>query len=416
MNTGRKLAIAVAIATTATGICSAQSTTQGDELNALKSRVAELERIVREQQQLIAAQSRRPDAEPLAAPSAQPLSTPDGARVPLGEGASHVLDRLNVSGAVEVEAGYGRTKSDTADEDTSDITLATVELGIEAEITDWIKGTVVLLWEEDDTEPVDLDVGTILFGDPARLPFSLEIGKFYVPFGRYESAFITDPMTLEIGETRESAARLGFGHGPLAVGLSVFNGDVDETGSTDNHLENIVLDASLEWEWERGSLALGASYTSHLADSDGLQDAVMDNAGGGTLDDRIGAVAGWATVRYRRISLSAEYLASLDDFEPNSLSFDGPGNDWARSARPRALDLEAACEVTDRFTLAAKYETAADTFDWLPERRYGGCAEYVVHEGEWGTASVALEYLHGTYDDADGTREDTVTLQLALEF
>jgi hypothetical protein len=121
-------------------------------------------------------------------------------------------------------------------------------------------------------------------------------------------------------------------------------------------------------------------------------------------------------VSYRRISLSAEYLAALNDFEPNSLSFSGPGNDWAWSARPRALNLEAVYQATDRITLAAKYEVADDTFDWLPERRYGCCAQYVLHEGKLGTASVALEYLHGSYDDADDTREDTVTLQIALVF
>ncbi len=414
MNTGRKLAVAVAIGIIATGLCFAQDTPQEDELETLKSRITELERLVREQQQVIAGQNLRPSAS--AASEQQHQSASDGVGGPLGAHAAQLLDRLNVSGAMEVEAGYGRTKSDTDKEETSDITLATVELEIEAEITDWIKGTAVFLWEEDGTEPVDLDIATISLGNLERFPFSFEIGKFYVPFGRYDSAFITDPMTLEIGETRESAARLGFGHGPLQVGLSVFNGDVDETGSTDNHLENIVLDASLEWQWENGSLALGAAYTSHLAESDGLQDAVMDNAGGGTLDDRIGAAAAWATVRYRRISLSAEYLAALDDFEPNSLSFGGPGNDWAWSARPRALNLEAAYQVTDRFTLAAKYEAADDTFDWLPERRYGGCVQYVLHEGKLGTASVALEYLHGTYDDADDTHEDTVTLQLGLEF
>ena len=415
MNTGRKLAIAVAIATTATGICFAQSTTQGDELDALKSRVAELERIIREQQQMIAGQ-RRPGANNVAPTAAQPFTAMEEVGVPLGEHAGQLLDRLKLSWVVEVEAGYGRTKSDTGGEEASDIALATVELGIEARITDWIKGTAILLWEEDDTEPVDLDVGTIFLGNPERSPFSFEIGKFYVPFGRYESAFITDPMTLEIGETRESAARLGFGHGPLAVGLSVFNGDVDKTGRTDNHLENIVLDASMGWEWDHGDLALGAAYTSHLADSNGLQDAVLDNATGGTLDNRIGAVAVWASVSLRRISLSAEYLAALNDFKPNSLSFSGPGNDWAWSARPRALNLEAAYQATDRITLAAKYEVADDTFDWLPERRYGCCAQYVLHEGKLGTASVALEYLHGSYDDADDTREDTVTLQIALVF
>lgn len=383
--------LAVALALAGTGFAQ----TPAEELEALKKRVGELEQLVRER--------------PTPAAETSVLQKPES-------GGAMLFDRLSITGLVEVEAAYSRTRSKAGRERESDLTLATVELGIEAQITDWITASAVFLWEEDGSDSVELDTATILFADPERFPLTLEIGKFYLPFGRFDSVFITDPLTLEIGETRESAVRLGFVHGPFQLGVSVFNGDVEKTGKDDNHLDSFVVDASLEWEWEDGSLAFGAAYTSNLGDSDGLQDAIADNAGGGTLDDHVAGLAAWLSLRYRRATFSAEYLAALDDFAPNSLSFDGPGNDWTRRARPQALNLELAYLATDRLTFAAKFEQARDTFDWLPKRRYGVGANYVLHEGDYGTASVGLEYLRGVYDDADDTREDTLTLQFAVEF
>ncbi len=80
------------------------------------------------------------------------------------------------------------------------------------------------------------------------------------------------------------------------------------------------------------------------------------------------------------------------------------------------MNVELGYRVTDRLTLAAKAEYAKDTFDWLPERRYGGCAHYLLHEGDMGTVGLRFEYLRSTFDDNDNSREDTVSCQMALDF
>ena len=83
-------------------------------------------------------------------------------------------ERLTFSGLIEVEAftmdGYNG-------EDESDIVLATVELGVDAQIADWVSGQIVLLWEEDDTEPMDVDVGTITLGNMEMFPVYLTAVK-----------------------------------------------------------------------------------------------------------------------------------------------------------------------------------------------------------------------------------------------
>ncbi|MBW2639985.1 MAG: hypothetical protein JRE10_07415 [Deltaproteobacteria bacterium] len=93
-------------------------------------------------------------------------------------------DKITLSGVIEAEAGYenydyGDPAED--DEDSSDITLATVELGLDVDIIKHVKGHVLFLWEEDDTEPVDVDEGFITlfyqrsfnlraWGDPGERP------------------------------------------------------------------------------------------------------------------------------------------------------------------------------------------------------------------------------------------------------
>lgn len=358
----------------------AQESASPDELETLKRRLAALE-------------SRQQDASGFTLPA-----------------------QLGFSGLIETELRDTRRRAAGEVEETSDLALSSVALTLEARPADWIVGSATLLWEEDATEPVDLDVATIRLGNPERFPLTGEIGRFYLPFGRYESNFITDPVTLELGEARESAARLACQRGPCQAGIAVFNGSVAETGASDDRLADFVVDSSLEWSWEHGSFALGAAYIGNLADSDSLQDAVADNASGGTLADRVAGAACWTSLTVHRATLSLGYVAALADFAPNSLSFNGAGNDWAASARPRAIALELACGLSDRLTLAARAEHTRAAYEWLPERRYGVCASYLLHRGERSSLTCTLEYLHGKYDDADRTREDSVGFQVALAF
>jgi hypothetical protein len=72
--------------------------------------------------------------------------------------------------------------------------------------------------------------------------------------------------------------------------------------------------------------------------------------------------------------------------------------------------------VSEALSIAVKYEAGSELGDWLPEKRYGIAASYLVHEGDWGAATLSLEYMHGEYDDADNTEEDALTAQFAIEF
>lgn len=319
------------------------------------------------------------------------------------------FDRITLSGVIEVEASYLSTDSDFPGGDTeeSDIALATVELCIEAAIHDWITGTLVFLWEEDDTEPVDLDVGIIRLGDTERFPLYLEAGKTYPPFGNFESNFLTDPVVVEIGETRESALRVGAEFGPVDMSVTVYNGDVNETDDDHDNIENYVAALSLCREGDDFSFGVGAAYISNIADSDGLTDELA------VADEVIDSVSGlnlWANVAVGPVSLLAEYVGATGKFEAGELNFTGA------KARPHSWNFEAALAVTDALTIAGKYERADDVHGWQPEKRYGICASYLLYESDLASASLSLECLHGEYETSDDLEDDSVALQLAIEF
>jgi hypothetical protein len=315
-------------------------------------------------------------------------------------------DKITLSGVIEAEAFYEDYDYDDPaedDEDSSDITLATVELGVDVDIIKHVKGHVLFLWEEDDTEPVDVDEGFITLDGEDVVPLYLNVGKLYVPFGNFESHFISDPLTLELGETRESALTVGYVNDWMDVSVSAFNGDVDEIGE-DNHIESFVASASFSVPEELSSnfgISGGVSYISNIADSDGLEGETP-----GEIKDYVGGFNAFVSLSYMdKFFFEFEYLGALDEFEAGELSFDN-----GKEFQPETWNFELAYAATDRLELAIKYEGGDDLGDFLPEDQYGAAVTYGLFEN----TSLSLEYLHGEFENDD--ERDLVTTQLAVEF
>jgi len=317
-------------------------------------------------------------------------------------------DKITLSGLIEVEAYYEDYDSDnlaTKDKngDSSDITLATVELGVDVDIIKHVKGHVLFLWEEDETEPVDVDEGFITLDGEDVVPLYLNVGKLYVPFGNFESHFISDPLTLELGETRESALSVGYVNEWMDVSVSAFNGDIDETGE-DNHIESYVAAASFSVPEELISnfgITGGVSYISNIADSDGLEGETP-----GQIKDYVGGFNAFLSISFMdKFFLECEYLGALDEFEAGELSFDG-----GKEFQPETWNLELAYAATERLKVAVKYEGGDDLGDFLPEDQYGAALTYGLFEN----TSLSLEYLHGEFENDD--EKDLITTQLAVEF
>jgi hypothetical protein len=321
------------------------------------------------------------------------------------DGADKWYERFQVDGLIEVEAGFGRTAFDDPaqdDEKTGDVDLATVELAIGAKISDHADAFVLFKYEEQE---LFVDEGFITLTGTDSFPAYLIAGRQYIPFGNFESHFITDPTTLLLGETNEGALVLGYRpFGDIVdISVGVFNGKVDEAGSDDlvsNYTGRIAVAP-------REGITFGASYTSNLAAADAFADQVQS--------DLKGYVAGWSlfatATLFERLTLSAEYLAALEAFEAGEIYDEGD----TVKRRPAAWNVELGYGFSDRWQAALRYGGSLDgdagSGEFLPKTQYGA----VVNWGLFENTNVALEYLHSDFEN-DHQTSDAVTLQLAVEF
>uniref|UniRef100_UPI0033653002 LbtU family siderophore porin n=1 Tax=Candidatus Albibeggiatoa sp. nov. BB20 TaxID=3162723 RepID=UPI0033653002 len=162
--------------------------------------------------------------------------------------AEDILQGVTISGLIEVNAWQ---TEDYAGVDSSDVTLATVELAIDAQIHKWVSGHVLFLFEEDATEELVVDVGYITIGNTDYSPLYLSAGRMYL-FGGYETNMISDPLTLDIGETQVSAIKVGFDAAGAYGSVYAYNGDTQK--NEDDKIENFGL--GLGYALESNGLSL----------------------------------------------------------------------------------------------------------------------------------------------------------------
>lgn len=308
-----------------------------------------------------------------------------------------ILTALNKSitlgGMLELEAFWDKAEGG---EETSDLQLATVELSGDVDINENIAGHLTMLWEDDGTDHVEIDQAVIFLRHP--VPFwshyvTFSGGKMYLPFGKYDSTFISDPLALELGESNNTAAIFGLQGNLLKINIGAFNGDVDT--HDDDQIDSWV--ASLELTPTEG-LAFGISYLSDLAESDiGLvqnEDIYRSSVAAG------GAYLTW---QMWEVNLMAEYITALEDFSTDMVN---AGEDLT-GERPSAWNMELAWEPTGRWQVGIKAEGADDFQNDL--KRYGA----VVSRGLFRNTVLGLEYMYGEDDENES---HTVMAQLALIF
>lgn len=309
--------------------------------------------------------------------------------------AEQIGAHLTLSGLIEVETAFTGIEYAAGSSDaSSDLTLATAQLGLGSQFNDRVAGNLALLYEEGgelevDEAAIDLTYGT----------FFARAGRHYLPFGVFRSHFVSDPLTQVLGETRATALQIGSQHALVSFSAYAFNGAVDKAGA-----ENHVTDggASLVVTPVAG-VTLGGSYLSDLAES---------NAGllAGPYAKRVAAWSAHLNLERGPFFCEAEYLAAARAFAVADFDADGDG----RGDKPRAWNVEIAYRPAELFELALRYEGSAE-FSGQPEYQYGAAFSW----SPWERTTLALEYLRSSFDSAFGngiTSRDQVTTQLAYAF
>lgn len=323
--------------------------------------------------------------------------------------AGRLADRLNFNGLVEVEAFVGKN---FLREKTSDLSLARVELGVEAKITDWSTARMIMLYEEGvENNHLIIDEVAITLGNEENSPFYLTAGKMCVPFGFFKSAMVSDPLTLELAETSAISLLAEYTKGGWYGALYVFNGKVNETGGN-NIMDTFGANLGYKLEEAGWQLDLGAGWLNNLGNSKTMRDYLATTSS--TVDALTDALALHARFQYGDWIVMTEYIVALASFQSGEIDFSGGGD------RPKAWQLELAyiTELAEReVTLALGYQGTDEAVALgLPKHRYLAS----IGLGLFDRTTLALEYRYdqdyNTTQGGTNENDHQALMQLAVKF
>ena len=316
-------------------------------------------------------------------------------------------DRISFGGTIETEVGCAMEDVNDDETSTSGFTLTTVALEIGVDIVKHVSGHIVFLYEQGEAdEAVRVDEGFIALNGEDFIPLYLNAGKLCVPFGNYATNMLSDPLTLQMGETQQTALLVGFTNRWIDAGVAVFNGDVNDSREQNDHLDSFVFKISATFPENVVSgfgLSGGLSYISSMSDTNRLEE-VFDDAGISLAQNHVAGIGGWTSVALMDMFfLEAEYLTALEAFDADEL---GLGEDRLFGA----WNLELAYAPIEKLILAARYGRTIDGVGFFPESQIGAAVSYNLFE----STTIGIEYLKIDY--SKNAANTQVTARLAIAF
>lgn len=356
---------------------------------------------------------------------------------------------VNVSGKLEAQLLNANTVHQTQTASNLDLTAA--EIDTEVFANKWLTGLIAFVYDNApsansyrriDNSNVFLERAFITVGNLNASPFYGSVGQLYVPFGRYSSSMISDPLTKLVGRTKARALSFGFmkhldSANDINLSAFVFRGP-SRTSEQNHGLRNYGADVAYTFTQPHWNVALGTSYIRNLADSLGMQSNGSHGehvfAGFATNNETeiLQPVAGWDIYSHLSVGpihLKAEYVTALSAFYANTLSF-GPDNN-RHGAQPKAFSTELGYDfsIYNRpSTFAIGYSQSQEALALLlPQQRYSA----TLSTSLWRDTIQSLEFRHDVdYSSCDtatggsgfepitgtGHIANTVTLQFGLYF
>lgn len=251
---------------------------------------------------------------------------------------------LLLSGVVEGQAVYEKLDNQSS----SDINLTNVSIdAILFGPSNWLLGFVELSYNGNPTPAGTFRVSNsgmyvnkafITIGNFNESPFYGSVGQFYVPFGTYSSAMVSDPFTKLLARTKARAALVGFQqqdeNSAFYGSLYAFRGDTDPHN---NRINNGGVNVG--YKFNAGTLSgnVGGGVIANLADSVGMQSSGFDDSTQTEmLQNRVPAYNLRGSFSFgKNIDIIGEVVSATRSFSMQDMSFNSHG------AKPWAADLQA---------------------------------------------------------------------------
>ncbi|MET0026341.1 MAG: LbtU family siderophore porin [Candidatus Thiodiazotropha sp.] len=305
--------------------------------------------------------------------------------------AESFADRLVFNGVMEVEA---QQISPDEGDNSSDLYLATLELGVAARVNDWTSAEIVLLYEDDGTHSGDIsvDTGMVVIADPQD-SWYLVAGQYALPFGNFSTNLLSDPLTLEAAETYDVALEAGYEMSGASLAVYVFKGDQQDEISNGG--------VRLGYSLEHDDLALSTSFgwINDLSESDSVVDE------GSAALNKAPAWSLFAQLDWGAFTLIGEYLAATEALDV-----------YSTTDKPSFYNLEAAYHfevVHTPMTFAVGWQASDEARNYaggMDENRTLAALSAGLAESVDFTLEVARS------EDYDGADDRIITAQLAVAY
>jgi len=311
--------------------------------------------------------------------------------------------------------------------------LNTAELDIAAFLNDWAQAFMSYDYQDmpsssgtrDPQNEIYLSRGYATIGNLSKSPIYASIGQMYVPFGRYNSLMLTTTETTSLARILSTTTVLGFSQNGFSAQAFTYNTQQGEQNSFINeggaNISYSSTDSSHPYQ-------IGASYTTNISDSQGMQDNGSDAAFQGfAINDydspSTPAYDLYGSMGIGDFTLIGEYISATKHFSDDALQFNDTG------AKPKALQAELDYSTTINNKPTSFGIMFSQTWQALALNLPKNSYNVVANTSIWRDTVESIEYSYNTnYGDTDtstgagkagpsgGGHSNVITAQLGVYF
>jgi hypothetical protein len=354
---------------------------------------------------------------------------------------------LVLSGSVQAIAQAAKPYSGKT---SSDIDLTTAQMDFFAEVDPWVSGFMSFAYDNDpnslsanriDNSKVALDEGYITIGNLEKSSFYGSVGQMDLPFGRYSSSMVSDPVTEFVGKTKARAIVVGY-H-PYANDMPFGEAYVFHSASNNSNdrINGFGFQGGYKFQLEKTTGTIGAGFINNIADAEGFQSTGYGDGyfkGFNTssayeaIDQGVPGLDLHASFGFGPLIFLTEYVTAMRRFSSNNLTFDNDGVLNGPGARPAAFNAEATYlfkwlgkPMTFTLNYASTHQALGIN---LPRQRYGATYQVtltkdmildleLLHNINYGKSARATgEGLPAYVAKELGHGSNTLTAQLGIYF
>jgi len=321
----------------------------------------------------------------------------------------HINEHVSLGGSVEGDYKLSQGRDNA---NKSEFALDTVELILDAKITDWATGKIVVDYDGENEDRLYLDEGHITLGKTDTIPFFLTGGKIYAPFGDFSTNMIQDPLPQTIGEINPEGVIVGYEHNGLTATVFSYNG-MGKNDEANDAVNGFGASLGYKYKKEGKAFQAGASWVSNIGDSSGITDC-LESKDVNSITDEVPGVSLNLGGTFGAFSLMTEYTTALDSFAAGEIPFNGSG------AKPSAWNSELAYAtvlMNKETVFAIGYQKSWEAYALdIPEHRYITSAATTVFDGTKVILEYYLDKFHHQDPDAISSNGYGFTTRLAYEF